>query len=172
MGINGGVVQLNGYIMSTLGNKLGIFVGSSRHNLDGKFRVTVPSKWRIKDAQYLGMPNPEGCINVCPPKMIGQIQERMSEISQADPHMQRVFGEIFSQSEEYSFDKQGRIGLNERLRTHSGITKDVILIGYLNYFQIWDFENYEKWLKNTKEKPMKLSPDMEKIRKTMIKLVI
>ena len=78
----------------------GIFVGEFRHSLDDKGRLTIPSAWRLKgdseENQFLALPSVEdgasAYVVVYPPKMIAQLEERISQISMGDVEGQRMLG--------------------------------------------------------------------------------
>jgi MraZ protein len=147
------------------------FLGSSSHNLDGKFRLTVPSKWRDKgdeEVEYMGIPDPEGCISVFPPRMIEKMEDRAAEISLGDTEGQDVLATVFGNAEAFTFDKQGRIILPEGLRAHGNISKSVVVVGHLTHFRIWGVEEFEKKKNGTGDRV--LSESMEKLKKSLVKL--
>jgi MraZ protein len=45
---------------------------------------------------------------------------------------------FFSQTQDFSFDKAGRIGLTAELLRHAGIDKDAVLVGTLTKFNIYN----------------------------------
>ena len=120
-------------------NQTTFFVGEFTHALDSKGRVTIPSKWRISggDNTYLALPNPSGYITVYPPKMIGRLEEKVSEASLGDPKAQSLLMELFSKADSFGCDKQGRINLNDKLLEHAGIEGKAVLVGKLTSFAIW-----------------------------------
>lgn len=127
-----------------------VFVGEYRHSLDGKNRLTVPSKWRFEGDQddvFVAMPDSvAGCIMVYPPAMVERLQELTSQVGISDPVRRKVLTRLFSQAEQFGCDKNGRITLPERLCRHAGIEREVVLVGNFNAFQIWNPDRYEKYL--------------------------
>lgn len=148
------------------------FVGSSSHNLDGKFRLTVPSKWRGKateaDLEYIGMPDPDGCIAVYPPRKIEMLEDKAAEISIGDTRGQDVLAHVFGNSETFSFDKQGRIILPEGLRKHAKIDKAIVLVGQLSHFRIWSAEEFEKKQSGTGDR--ELTEEMVELKNALVEL--
>ncbi|MDP0498425.1 MAG: division/cell wall cluster transcriptional repressor MraZ [Verrucomicrobiota bacterium JB024] len=127
----------------------GLYAGEHRHNLDAKKRLTVPSKWRFdgdENALYLAFADPSGCVTVYPPKMVEQLKARLSSISLGDKKGQRAIMRLLGQSDQFTFDKNGRINLNERLYRHAGIEKEVVLVGTVNKFHLWEPERYEAYI--------------------------
>ena len=122
------------------------FVGEFTHALDSKWRVTIPSKWRISggDNTYLALPNPSGYITVYPPKMIERLEEKVSEANLSDTEAQSLLMELFSKADSFGCDKQGRINLSDKLLTHAGIKGKAVLVGKFSTFAIWAEDRREK----------------------------
>jgi MraZ protein len=126
--------------MTTL-NK-GFYVGTYRHTLDAKGRLTVPSKWRFsgdeQDGSYLALPNPNGSITVYPPKTTAALEAKIENVSMlADKDELNALIQLFATGDRFGCDAQGRIGLTEELRRYAGLVKDAILIGTVTTFHIW-----------------------------------
>jgi len=127
----------------------GLYAGEHRHNLDAKKRLTVPSKWRFsgdESALYLAFPDPSGCVTIYPPAMVEQFREKLTSVSLGDVEGQRAIMKLLRKAEQFTFDKSGRINLNDRLYTHAGIDKEVVLVGTVNKFHLWEPSRYESYL--------------------------
>lgn len=126
-----------------------MYAGEFRHNLDAKNRLTVPSKWRFDGDDkntYLAFKDPAGCITVYPPAMVAALQEKLATIGMGDQQGQRAITQLLGSSDTFTFDKSGRININERLYRYAGIDKAVVLVGTVNKFSIWDPERYEAYV--------------------------
>jgi len=127
--------------------KTGLFVGMFRHHLDDKGRLTIPSQWRPKvdsaDNAFLALPSLENYVNVYPPKMIAQLEERISQISMGDTEGQAAVETLMGMAHSFSCDKQGRINLNAALIEHAEINKSAVLLGKLSTFSIYSDEVYD-----------------------------
>lgn len=131
-----------------------LYAGEFRHNLDSKQRLTVPSKWRSEgdDMQtYLAFPDPEGCVTVYPPQMVKQLKEKLSSVGMANKKGRRAVTRLLGASDSFSFDKSGRMKIEDRLFAHAGITKEVVLVGTVNQFQLWSPERYEAYISAAEE---------------------
>lgn len=121
-------------------------MGEFHHNVDDKGRLTIPSAWRpevdSEENQFLALPNPDGYVTVYPPKMIRQLEERISQISLGDTEGQRAVTDLMAMAHSFTCDKQGRINLNDRLVEHAGIRKGAVLLGKLSTFSIYSEEGY------------------------------
>ncbi len=130
------------------GLKTGMFVGLFRHNLDDKGRLTIPSAWRPKELNgdenvFLALPSLDGYVTVYPPKMITQLEERISQVSLGDAEGQAAIEQLMSMAHSFSCDKQGRINLNDELIEHAGIDKSAVLLGKVSTFSIYSESTYE-----------------------------
>ncbi|HAV14666.1 MAG TPA: mraZ [Opitutae bacterium] len=126
--------------------KTGLFVGTHHHNMDDKGRLTIPSAWRPEadsdQNSFLALPNPAGYVTVYPPKMIAQLEERISQISLGDTEGQKAVEALMSMAHSFACDKQGRINLNDKLVQHAKIEKGAVLLGKLSTFSIYSEEIY------------------------------
>ena len=97
------------------------FVGEFHRSIDEKGRLTIPAGWRPKnshngnDVYCLALPTPDGNITVYPPKMVAQLEARISQVSIGDIEGQKAITELMSMAHSLNCDRQGRINLNERL---------------------------------------------------------
>ncbi|GHC11361.1 division/cell wall cluster transcriptional repressor MraZ [Cerasicoccus arenae] len=132
----------------------GLYAGEFRHNLDSKRRLTVPSKWRSdgdEQQTYLAFPDPAGCVTVYPPEMVAELKEKISKISIGDKKGRRAITRLLGSADSFSFDKSGRININDRLFQHADISKEVVLVGTVNFFQLWSPDRYDAYVADADE---------------------
>ncbi|MDR1665703.1 MAG: hypothetical protein LBR62_01500 [Puniceicoccales bacterium] len=147
MGRSGGKWRFGGIDMGTAGK--GFFVGEFHHALDAKNRLIVPSKWRFEGDEgevFLALPNPLGCLTIYPPRMVSRLEEKAAAVSLGDPRGQKTLLRLFSQADTFGCDRQGRIGLGEKLLRHAGLQKEVVLLGSYVTFSLWNPERYRIYL--------------------------
>jgi MraZ protein len=116
------------------------YTGLFRHTLDDKGRITVPSAWRSAHAEgdtFLATPHPEGYVAVLPPPEVERLHAKISEIQLSDSAGQDFAARFFAQTQAFSFDKQGRVSLDDELLRHAGIGKDALLVGALTKFNLY-----------------------------------
>lgn len=117
------------------------YTGLFRHTLDDKGRLTIPSAWRSAHAEedvFLATPHPDGYVAVLPPSEVDKLHAKISELKLSDAAAQAFAARFFSQTQSFSFDKSGRIGLNAELLAHAGIEKDAVLVGSLTKFNLYN----------------------------------
>lgn len=124
------------------------YVGTYRHTLDAKNRLTIPAKWRFAgdDEQevYLALPHPGGYVLVLPPAEVAKLYERISALPLSDEKAQEFQHKFFSLAHQFGCDKQGRINLPESLLQRAGIAREqeVVLVGTLNKFGLWSADRW------------------------------
>lgn len=136
----------------------GFYVGTFRHGLDVKNRLTIPAKWRFPgdegEASYLALPNPNRSITVYPPKMVASLEEKIQRVSMlGDEQELRALTRIFGPAERFGCDRQGRISLPDALRAHAGLVKETVLVGTITTFHIWEAGRYAAFVAKTADDP-------------------
>ena len=127
-----------------------IFNSTYRHGLDEKRRIQVPSMWRpsepgVEFTLIVWPQRTEGpCLRVLPPKEMAQLMESLDAMPNDDGKktiLKRIIG---SESTQVALDKAGRICVPEEMAQAAGIKTEVILVGLLDRFEIWDPTRYAK----------------------------
>src|SRR5882762_3671923 len=126
------------------------FNSTYTHGVDEKRRVAIPAKWRPAtpgtDLTLVVWPKAkEGpCLRVLPPDKMADLMRDIDAMPSSDPNkgvLKRVIG---SKSVQVTLDSVGRICLPEEMAKAAGITKDAVLVGLLDRFEIWSPERFEK----------------------------
>jgi MraZ protein len=135
--------------LTMLPSSSNIYAGKHRRNPDEKGRVLLPAKWGFgadKNEVDIAIPNPSGCIIVCPPKMVDKLRDKASNISIGDKKGEKTLTKLFSKADQLICNAQGRMLLNQMLWEHGGFTKEVRMVGNFVTFSIWDPKRYEQSL--------------------------
>jgi MraZ protein len=123
------------------------YTGLFRHSLDDKGRLTIPSAWRYAHEEadtFLATPHPDGYIAVLPPPEVDKLHAKIALMALSDGAAQDFAARFFAQTQSFTFDKAGRIGLEETLLEHAGLKKDAVLVGSLTKFNIYSPARWEK----------------------------
>jgi MraZ protein len=121
------------------------YTDSFSHSFDAKGRVTVPSEWREEpfEKSLFIFPSREKCLRVYPASWLGRLQDDVAKLKSADPTRKGV-EDLAMTAQSATFDTQGRIMVKEKLRASAGLKKDVMLIGRLDHFLIWDKAGWDE----------------------------
>lgn len=124
-----------------------MFVGVHERQLDDKGRLALPSAFRDRfgDTAYLAY-GEQRCIDVFPADAFeAMAEELMRQVrdKEISINRQRAFAHSARQ---VSLDKQGRVTVDERLRSYAQLTpgSKVIVSGNLDRVELWSPEVYEE----------------------------
>ena len=84
------------------------------------------------------------CLRVLPPKEMAELMESLDAMPNGDRNktiLKRIIG---SESTQVELDKAGRICLPDEMARAAAIGGEVMLVGLLDRFEIWDPARYEK----------------------------
>lgn len=66
------------------------------------------------------------------------IEQKLSRLSSMNPVERRVQRLLLGHASECQMDGAGRLLIAPVLRQHAGLTKEVMLVGQFNKFELWD----------------------------------
>lgn len=121
-----------------------MFRGASAINLDTKGRVTIPTRFRaqlLDDCQgqmVCTIDTQQSCLLLYPLSEWEEIELKLSKLSSMNPHERRLQRLLLGYAMEGEMDSNGRFLLSAPLRQHAQLEKQIMLVGQLNKFEIWD----------------------------------
>lgn len=125
----------------------GVFVDRYTHALDPKKRITIPAGWRDqigKPESVYVLPNIESkCLTVFASRDFARRIQKFRDHSVYDTRARRLGRALASRSDLLDWDVQGRIRIKDALLDFAGIVNDAVLVGALDFFEIWSPERYE-----------------------------
>lgn len=136
--------------VTKLEHSIEMFYGEFRHSVDNKNRLIIPAKFRetLRENyidKFFITRGLEHCLFVFTPREWNLLVKKFNE-QPLTKGKARDFMRIFlSGASEVECDKQGRITLPQNLLSWAGIRKDVVVVGVLNRFEIWDGESWQKF---------------------------
>ena len=119
-----------------------MFVGTYEHSLDGKGRLVLPSKFRVRlpDGGFLSTHS--NGLALWPPVAFEEMVTRLTEQVRAGTTDPDVVLGVTANADEVTPDAQGRILLSPRLRELAGLAGDVVVLGASDHIQIWSSETW------------------------------
>lgn len=142
-----------------------MFRGANAINLDVKGRVAVPTRYRqllLDDCQgqlVCTIDTQQSCLLLYPLTEWEEIELKLSKLSSMNPHERRLQRLLLGYATEGEMDKSGRFLLSAPLRQHAGLQKEIMLVGQLNKFEIWDAQVWHDQVENDIE--MEKTADFE-----------
>ena len=122
-----------------------MFQGASSLSLDGKGRLSVPTRHRealssVAQGQLTITRHPHGCLMLFPRPAWEQFRERIAQLPPSGQWWKRIF---LGSAMDVQMDGTGRILVSPELRKAAGIQRDTLLLGMGNHFELWDRATYE-----------------------------
>ncbi|ELX8378512.1 division/cell wall cluster transcriptional repressor MraZ [Providencia vermicola] len=125
-----------------------MFRGATLVNLDSKGRLTVPTRYRgmlseeSKGQMVCTIDLHQPCLLLYTLPEWEIIEEKLSRLSTMNPVERRVQRLLLGHASECQMDSAGRLLLANTLRQHAGLTKEVMLVGQINKFELWDEQTW------------------------------
>ena len=131
-----------------------MFRGRSKHTLDEKGRLAIPARFKdtlkLKEENCLVVTNHLNCLWAFSKDDWRVIEEKAANLSLMDSAVNTYRRYFISGAQECPL-KQGRITIPPDLREIAGLTKDVVLVGELNLFEIWDKSSWDEEFQKARE---------------------
>lgn len=125
-----------------------MFRGATLVNLDSKGRLTVPTRYRemlseeSKGQMVCTIDLHQPCLLLYTLPEWEIIEDKLSRLSTMNPAERRVQRLLLGHASECQMDNAGRLLLASTLRQHAGLTKEVMLVGQINKFELWDEQTW------------------------------
>ena len=84
--------------------------------------------------------HPHGCLMLFPRPAWEQFRERIAQLPMSAQWWKRIF---LGNAMDVEMDSTGRILVSPELRQAAGISRDTMLLGMGNHFELWDKATYE-----------------------------
>jgi MraZ protein len=143
-----------------------MFRGRSKHSLDEKGRLAIPARFKEvlnrKEDHCLVLTNHFNCLWAFASDDWRVIEERASELSLFDKAV-NTYRRYFISGAQECFLKQGRITIPPDLREIAELKKEVVLVGELKLFEIWDKEKWEEEFDKAKESFPEVSQSLSEL---------
>jgi MraZ protein len=117
-----------------------MYQGISALALDAKGRMLIPTKYRDAlavqcEGQLTLTRHPHGCLLLLPRTVWHEMRRDIMAWPMSARTWQRIF---MGNATDVDVDSAGRILVSPELRSATGLTKDVVLLGIGSHFEIWD----------------------------------
>ncbi len=131
-----------------------LFEGRSRHTLDEKGRLAIPARFREilkrRSDSSLVVTNLSNCLVAFARDDWQKIKEKAVNLPLFDSAANTYIRYFISGAIECPL-KQGRILIPPDLRELAGLRKEVVLVGHLTRFEVWDKVRWEEAFESAKQ---------------------
>lgn len=117
-----------------------LFQGSSALTLDAKGRISIPTRHRdalISQAEgrLTLTRHPDGCLLVYPRDVWEEKRDQIAAFPMSARPLQRL---LLGYAQDVEMDGSGRILVAPELRQAAGLQREVMLMGLVTHFELWD----------------------------------
>jgi len=121
-----------------------LFLGEQVRSLDVKGRLTLPVEYRSQLAEGIVVTKGEDyCLHVYPLSVWGERQAEVLGLDMGTKVNREYRRAFFSAAAEVELDGQGRLLVRKQHRSYAGFVKDVTVIGFGAYIELWSLERWE-----------------------------
>lgn len=126
-----------------------MFRGLSNLNLDAKGRLAMPSRYRDLLMEACGgrmvtTIHPHRCLLVYPTPTWESIQAKLMDVPGIGGETVMLQRMMVGHATDCELDGQGRFLVPPPLREFAGLSKEAVLIGQGNRFELWNAETWNK----------------------------
>jgi MraZ protein len=121
------------------------FLGSFRHQIDEKGRLSLPASFRrdaIDQPLVLVQVHPDA-LTLYPEATWAEVEGRLRELLRRQPSARAYVLGVTARAVEVVPDRQGRILVPQRLLESVGLKDAALLVGVIDRVEIWDPERFE-----------------------------
>lgn len=136
-----------GTVKQRLGASRIHFTGRSLRGMDENHRIILPAKWRDRSRRevvlYVGPTVARPSLTVLPADAVDRLYEKLDTLGLGDAERWDFIRHYASEIEATRCDGQGRMTLTREHIQHAGLDGEVLLVGMIARFEIWNPKTYE-----------------------------
>jgi len=127
-----------------------MFRGASLINLDAKGRLAIPTRYRTEllekeQGQLICTADiRQPCLLLYPLSEWEIVEQKLLHLPNFDETGRRLQRVMLGYATDCELDKTARILLSPELRQHAAQEKEIMLVGQLNKFEIWQAEKWQQ----------------------------
>jgi len=131
-----------------------LLTGEYQHTIDDKNRVLVSNKLRNQidtdehGSNFYLVLGSNGILCLYPEKHFEQLVAAGAPKGAAPDEAVAFERMSFALASRVELDRQGRLLLNDRLRTRAGLKEQITLVGVRDHIEIWNNDNWEDYLQS------------------------
>lgn len=123
-----------------------MFFGTFTPKLDDKGRLTLPAKFREELGDGLMVVKGQDRSLAVYPKAEFLVRaKKAAEASRTNPKARAFVRNLAASADEQTLDSQGRISVSAMHRDYAGLTKECVVIGNVDFIEIWDAESWVEY---------------------------
>lgn len=135
--------------------------GEYQYALDDKGRVVIPPRFRrVLGDQVVATRGIDPCVAVYSPAEWAKVEEALRRL----PTKQRdVVRYMLAGAVDLDLDRQGRVTLPPHLRQHAAIERDVVVVGLISRFEIWNRTGWQSYIEKAAKSAPQIAEQIEEL---------
>lgn len=123
-----------------------MLLGTFKHNLDAKNRLMLPSKFRsqLNENLYI-LKGYDGAVSVYQEAELAKMLEELNSLPFNQKDSRDIARLTMASIVELQIDKLGRIQLPKDTIENYNISKEVVVLGLVDHFEIWSKSAWETY---------------------------
>ncbi|AUI66285.1 MULTISPECIES: division/cell wall cluster transcriptional repressor MraZ [Glaesserella] len=127
-----------------------MFRGATSISIDSKGRIAIPTRYRAEllekhsGSLICTVDIRQPCLLLYPLHEWEIVEQKLLSLSNFDPTQRRIQRVMQGFATECEMDASGRILLSPTLRQHAQLEQQIMLVGQLNKFEIWQDQQWQK----------------------------
>jgi MraZ protein len=131
------------------------FSGEYRFSLDPKKRINIPAALRKllspeAQATLVFVRGFEGCVYVYPNDEWNRLTHRLNALDSFNVKVRNFIRLFVGSAYKTTMDNQGRVLLPDQVLEMGQIEKEILLLGSLNKWELWNPQKYENYRNENK----------------------
>ncbi len=149
-----------------------MFRGANKVTLDSKGRLAMPARYRERIVERSAgrlvttVDRSDQCLLIYPLPEWEEIERKLMKLPTLNGVARRMQRLMVGHATDIELDSHGRVLIPPKLREYAKVTRDAILIGQGNRFELWDEahweESREKWL-TSEDTAEELPPELQSL---------
>lgn len=121
------------------------FLGSYRHQIDEKGRLSLPASFRrdATDQPLVLVQVHADALTLYPAATWTEVEERLRELLRLQPASRPYVLGVTANAVEVVPDRQGRILIPQRLLESVGLQNSALLVGVIDRVEVWDPSRFD-----------------------------
>jgi transcriptional regulator MraZ len=129
---------------------LAVFKGTYRHRIDPKGRLPVPASFRRALSRQELVATPlDQCVACYPREEWARLESQLAALPAFSKPVKALTRLLASRAVDCELDVQGRILLPAALRAAASLAHEVVVVGVLNRFEVWEPEAWSSFVRDS-----------------------
>lgn len=131
-----------------------MFKGTYRYRIDAKGRLPVPPAFRPAlqdDGGGAVVTLVDQCLGVYPPRHWQRLEQQLLALPPFSAKAKTLSRLLLSRAADVELDVQSRILVPPTLRAAAGLKDEVVVVGVLDRFELWNPETWDGFLRESEK---------------------